>query len=677
MGERISMRRKARGAVRAFLWGVFLFLGCGGEPRDAAEFRARPGDLEAASRQPCLQRDPLRRALFGDLHVHTALSSDAWNYDVEVRPSDAYAYAFGEPILLPPKDAEGAGTRRVRIDRPLDFAAVTDHAEFLGETRLCADPSSEAYASETCVEVRASTTPLDNPFVFVSMNPWPSRADDVCGEDGERCREALRSAWDETIRAAQEWDDSSAACERTTFIGYEYSSLRLGSNLHRNVIFRNEVVPRRPFSYLDAQRAWQLWEHLRDDCIESGTGCDAISIPHNSNISNGRMFAVDYPETADFEAEVARARLRARVEPLVEVMQHKGDSECRVEMDGILGATDEACGFEKFSAVRYQDEDGKAGAPGACWDWMADSLPHLGPGACMNHRNYVRYVLTEGLREWERLGVNPTKLGILASTDTHNGMAGGVDERTFPGHVGIIDDEAQRRVSEETGMGNMANNPGGLVGVWAEENSRDAIFDAMQRREVFGTSGPRIRPRFFGGFDLPEDLCDAPNPVARADTRGVPMGGDLSAPPPGATPAFWVSALADAGTVERSGGDLERIQIVKGWVDEGGQLHQRVVDVAGGDNGASVDPLTCEPQGEGARRLCGVWRDPDFDASRPAVYYARVLENPSCRHSAWACLEWPASERPPGCEHRAMERFVKERAWTSPIWFTPERTGLD
>ena len=673
----ISWRRGAVGIALPVLVLVALSCGDHSETPEAADFRARAAPGSDAEVQACRDRDPLRRALFGDLHVHTALSSDAWNYDLEVRPSDAYAYAFGGPILLPPKNAAGEGTRRVRIGRPLDFAAVTDHAEFIGETKLCADPSSEVYGSETCLEVRASTTPLDNPFVFVSMNPWPIRENDVCGEDGERCRDALRSAWQETIRAAQAWDDSSAACERTTFIGYEYSSLRLGSNLHRNVIFRNEIVPRRPFSYLDAQREWQLWEHLRDDCIESGSGCDAIAIPHNSNISNGRMFAVDYPEAADFEAQVARARLRARVEPLVEVMQHKGDSECRVEMEGILGAPDEACGFEKFSDVRYRDDEGRAGAPGACWDWMADSLPHLGPGACMNHRNYVRYVLTEGLREWERLGVNPTKFGIMASTDTHNGMAGGVDERTFPGHVGIIDDDPLQRVSEEPGMGNVSNNPGGLVGVWAEENSRDAIFDAMQRREVFGTSGPRIRPRFFGGFELPEDLCDRPDAVARADARGVPMGGDLATSSAGASPAFWVSALADVGTVEQPGSDLQRIQIVKGWVDEGGQLHQRVVDVAGGDNGASVDPLTCEPQGEGARSLCGVWRDPDFDASRPAVYYARVLENPSCRHSAWACLEWPASERPPGCEHRAMERFVKERAWTSPIWFTPERTGLD
>ncbi len=656
-----------------FLWGGVVFLAsCSVELQEPSDFEARPMVADASPPAKCRDRDPLRRALYGDLHVHTALSTDAWNYDVEVRPRDAYRYAFGGTVGLPPKDAEGEPTRWLEIDRPLDFAAITDHAEFLGEQRLCADPDSAVYDVETCVDIRESTSPLDSPLALVLMNPWPSRENDVCGEKNELCLEATRSAWEETIAAAEEWNDASSDCARTTFIGYEYSSIRLMTNLHRNVIFRNHIVPRRPASYMDFQREWDLWESLRAGCLDSETGCDVLAIPHNSNIGNGRMFSIDYPGADSLEAQAERAALRARVEPLVEVMQHKGDSECRVDMNGVLGAPDEFCNFEKMSDVRFGDEAGNAGEAGECWDFMADSLPHLGPGGCMNHRDYVRYVLTEGLSEEKRLGVNPFKLGLSASTDTHNGLAGGVAERTWEGHVGVLDVDPGRRLSNDTGMGNVGNNPGGLVGVWAEENSRDSIFDAMQRREVFGTSGPRIQPRFFGAWNFPAELCGSPDFLERADGEGVPMGSDLpTRPRDAAAPSFVAFALADAGTPTGPGADLQRIQVIKGWVDDEGGLHQRVHDVAGGDNGATVDADTCEPRGTGARQLCAVWTDPDFDPTRRAVYYARVLENPTCRFSTWQCLEQPEGERPSGCEHPIMDEFIQERAWTSPIWYTP------
>jgi len=665
-------RRRAIHCLLATALGFALIgMGCGSEPPDPADYRATPS-AGAKPAEPCRDRSPLRRAYFGDLHVHTALSTDAWNYDVEVRPHDAYGYAFGDPMQLPPKDSRGRPTRTVQIDRALDFAAVTDHAEFLGEQRLCADPESAGYESETCLAIRASEEPIDSPLALAIANPWPSRQADLCGEDGALCLAASLSAWDEIIEAAENWDDRSEACERTTFIAFEYSSLRMGSNLHRNVIFRNSTVPARPISYMDAQREWELWDLLQDACTESGTGCDAISIPHYSNISNGRMFAVDYPGTGSLDEERERAALRSRLEPIVEIMQHKGDSECRREMPGIMGGADEACGFEKFEQMRHLGSDGKPEPPSECWDFFADALPHLGPGACMNHRNYVRYVLTEGLAEEARIGVNPFKLGIMASTDTHNGMAGGVSERNFPGHVGAADARISRRLSETPGgMGNMANGPGGLIGVWAEENSRDSLFDAMKRREVFGTSGPRIQPRLFAGWNLPSDLCASSDRLALADTHGVPMGGDL---PPGTAPqgpTFAAFAAADPGTASEPGGDLQRIQIIKGWVADDGSLHQRVFDVAGGPNGASVDPATCEPQGSGARQLCGVWRDPEFDPQRRAVYYARVLENPSCRYSAWQCNALPPADRPPGCAHQVMSEIQQERAWTSPIWYAP------
>ncbi len=646
-----------------------LLVACGGDPLDPAGFAVPPGPRDAP-RAACARREPLRVALFGDLHVHTALSSDAWNYDVEVRPRESYGYAFGEPIRLPPKDGDGRGTRELRIDRPLDFMAVTDHAEFLAEQRLCTRPGSAAYDTEMCQSIRASTAPTDSPLGFKIMNPFPSREAEICGDDGAACLAATRAGWEEIIAAAEEWNDTTAACERTTFIAYEYSSHRLGSNLHRNVIFRGRAVPQRPVSYLETQREWELWRVLKEACNDSGTGCAALAIPHNSNISNGRMFAVDYPGAGSLEEQRARAELRAVMEPVVEIMQHKGDSECRRGVPGVLDTDDELCDFEKFESMAFGRFGG--GQPGECYDGpLADWVPHLGP-SCLSRGSYVRYALTLGLAEEARIGANPFKMGILASTDTHNAMGGGVQEKGWAGHLGIADAGPDRRLSTEAGvMGNIAGGPGGLVGVWAEENSREAVFDAIRRKEVFGTSGPRIRPRFFASWDYPDDLCTRSDLVVAADGVGVPMGGDLPARK-GDAPVFAAWAARDPGSPTVPGGRLQRIQIIKGWVGDEGGLHHRVVDVAGGDNGASVDPNTCEPQGAGEDFLCGVWRDPDFDPTRRAVYYARIVENPSCRYSAWDCLGLPESDRPSGCYGSPMQDVQQERAWTSPIWYTPD-----
>jgi hypothetical protein len=299
-------------------------------------------------------------------------------------------------------------------------------------------------------------------------------------------------------------------------------------------------------------------------------------------------------------------------------------------------------------------------------------VPHLGP-TCLSRLSYARYALIEGLKEAERLGVNPFKFGLMASTDTHNGMAGGVEERSFPGHLGTADDRATKRVAYDPGFaGNASNGPGGLIGVWAEQNTRDAIFDALRRREVFGTSGPRIPVRFFGGWDYPEALCADPARLQIAYRDGVPMGGDL---PPAHTPQaplFLVSAARDPGTGTAPGGLLQRLQVIKGWVDADGSSHERVIDVAGSpNNGADVDPASCAPRGHGHAQLCAVWRDPDFDPARRAVYYARVVENPSCRYSAWQCLGIPANERPADCNLTPAEQQIQERAWSSPIWYTP------
>ncbi len=655
----------------AFMIGLTL-AACGSQEAFSPQPAASSSSLPSADSEPCVEQSPYGRALFGDLHVHTAFSADAYAFGVRATPDDAYRYAFGGEIRLPPYDDQKEGGRVVRIDRPLDFAAVTDHAEFLGEGRLCVDPNSGVFNASFCESYRAEGG--RNPsLVFQIMSPFNWRNSEVCGESDFRCAEASSQAWRETIAAAERWNDTRPDCERTTFVAYEYSSHRLGSNLHRNVIFRNATVPSIPISYLEAQREWDLWESLDETCLSAGNGCDVLSIPHNPNISNGRMFAIDYPETSGLEEQRKRAALRARLEPIVEIMQHKGDSECRAEMPGVSAPPDELCAFEKFEDFAFRREADDPDPDLCTTGWLADRIPHLGPD-CLSPQSYIRYALVTGLGEKERLGVNPFKFGLSASTDTHNGLAGGVRERDFPGHLGLGDDRPEERTQWDRSIpGNASNNPGGLIGVWAKENRRDAIFDAMKRREVFGTSGPRIRVRFFGSQAFKGNLCEQHDPVAGAYAQGVTMGSDLpTANDATSPPTFVTLATRDTGTPEQPGGRLQRIQIIKGWRDAQGELHGQVYDVAGdADNGADVDPATCTPRGPGHDSLCSTWQDPDWDPETAAVYYARVIENPSCRYTAWQCLGPWEGDRPASCDALGDSAIIQERAWSSPIWYHP------
>ncbi len=646
---------------------------CGGTELDLSNNSAVNALGSEPARSDCLANNSLNNAYFGDLHVHTSYSTDGYGWGVRLTPDDAYRYAFGEQVLLSPVDeTTGKGTRPVKIGRPLDFAAVTDHAEGLSETRLCTTKGSHLYATESCEVFRARLKGVDVSLssLFHILTPFPSRDTEMCGEDGEICAQLDRGVYGEIIAAAAKWNDNSENCERTTFIGYEYSSVRLGSNMHRNVIFKNNTVPPNPISYAEAPRAWVLWDYLNKDCLQSGTECDVLAIPHNSNISNGRMFAVDYPGADSKQEQKARAALRIKVEPIVEIMQHKGDSECRNGLTDVLGAEDELCNFEKFVDMTTEIRFGEV-VTDVCSDGsLADITPHMGPD-CLSRLSYVRDVLTEGLKEEERIGVNPYKFGIAASTDTHNALAGGVDEKAWPGHLGRADDTTQKRTAWVGDMGNTSNNPGGLIGVWAPENSRDALFEAMKKKEVFGTSGPRILPRFFGGWEFEPSICESNNLIEQAYQQGVAMGGDL--PQKSATaPVFVASAMADAGAENSSGTPLQRLQIIKGWVGDNGISHQQVFDVAGdANNGASVDLDSCEQSGAGFVQLCGVWQDPEFDAAKRAVYYMRAVENPSCRYSAWQCSQLPESERPESCSRPEVRRAIQERAWSSPIWYTP------
>jgi hypothetical protein len=619
-------------ASRMAVLAAVLVLGACAEPRP--ETRAGAPDSGGVA---CAQRSELRNLYFGDLHVHTLRSFDAYLYDTRATPRDAYRFARGEPIGVAPLDAAGQPLRTRRLERPLDFAAVTDHAEMIGESWLCTEPDSPVHDSASCQVFRGS--PADPPAGRLLRRTRaftaPGGREEICGEGFARCLEAKGGVWSEIREAAEQ---AYERCAFTSFVAYEYSATPGLSNLHRNVIFRGSAVPAFPISSLDAPEPADLWRRLRELCLDAGSGCDVLAIPHNSNKSNGRMFAIEDPSAA---------RLRQELEPLVEIMQHKGDSECAQGMSGVVGAADELCAFEKLRPPDAED-CGEAIGEGGMFD-----------RGCVSRRDFVRYALVEGLREQQRSGVNPFKLGIIASTDTHNATPGAVDEPGFAGHLGSTDAPP---LEQERG-----HSPGGLAAVWAEENSREAIFDALRRRETFGTSGPRISVRLFAGWNYPADLCGDPGLVRRGYAGGVPMGGDLPAPPGGArAPVFVALAQRDPG-----GAPLERIQIVKGWADAAG-IHQSVYDAAGRrapDD--AIDPRTCAPLAPGSPGLCAVFRDPDFDPVRAAVYYARVLEVPTCRHSELGCLALPEAQRPQSCRDPQRARSARERAWTSPIWFTP------
>jgi hypothetical protein len=482
---------------------------------------------------------------------------------------------------------------------------------------------------------------------------------EVCGPDGSWCNREATSIWQQVQAAAERHYDR---CRFTTFKAYEYTATPQLAKVHRNVVFRGSVVPELPITSIDEPEAPELWRRLEERCLDAGSGCDALAIPHNSNLANGRMFTLPYRE-APLATQVEHAARRARLEPIAEIMQIKGDSECANGLAGVAGGSDELCSFEKFRAWGENPPD--------CGDGVGEGA--LAGRGCSGRMDFVRYALVEGLKEQARIGVNPLKLGIIASTDGHNANPGDVEEASYDGWGGKTDASPQSRLAAGVGtLGNLRSNPGGLVGLWSEENSRESLFQSMRRREAFGTSGPRIQPRFFGGWGYAADLCSRPDLVAQGYAGGVPMGGDLPMRPAGANaPSFVVSALADPGTAKRVGGLLQRIQIIKGYADAAGSLHQEVYDVAGNpQNGASVNEATCEVSGRGERQLCAVWSDPAFDPARNAVYYARVVENPSCRWNGYQCAALPKRERPPSCSDPAVPKQIQERAWTSPIWYT-------
>lgn len=598
-------------------------------------------------RAPCTEYTPLRRPFFGDTHVHTARSQDASTQDTRVTPAEAYRFAKGSALDIQPFDSEGNGLRTVQLSRPLDFAVVTDHANQIGEVHICKTPGQPGHDSLICRLYRNFPR-----VAFYVMNARYSLLQSrwgFCGEEGRTCLAAAGLVWAEHQRAAEEAYDRGPQCSFTSFIGYEWTAAIEGAgHLHRNVIFRNERVPQLPISVMETgPMAIELWKRLDDECREGLPGCEAITIPHNSNWSKGSAFtsAVRLGE----EITQEEAAIRARYDRLVEIMQHKGESECAL----VPGVTDEACGFEKATNIH-------------------DTI--FGESK-LEAVNFARDALKRGLALENELGINPLKFGLIGSTDTHLGTPGLVIERGFAGHGGAGKPGNQ---ALEPGFPDRTTlNPGGLAVLWAEENARDALFDAMLRREAYATSGTRPVLRFFGGWDYPHDLCETGDLAETGYAKGVPMGGDLPlrATESDGPPTFLVRGSRDP---DPDSADLQRIEIVKGWVEDGEQ-RETVLIVSVAPNGADVDLSTCERRGVGKTDLCGIWRDPDFDPAQPAFYYARLFENPSCRWTQWACVDAGVKCNQPetigeGLESCCTDEFpktIQERAWSSPIWYQP------
>lgn len=627
-------------------------------------------------REVCDHYTEERIALFGDLHVHSAYSFDAAANSLETYPEDANNFAKGLEIPFFPVDENGKPTGKIKLERPLDFVSVTDHGEFLGERALCRTPGSPKYDIKFCKNYRASERQGMLMIGTIITLEEPKRFPELCGEDGELCREWSKGPWQEMIAAAENADDKSSACAFTSLVGYEYTGTPGLSNIHRNVIFRNANVPELPVSYVEAPTDKLLWKTMNPLCNEENN-CDYMTIPHNSNLANGRMFSLIQGGTHDEEhhgdghahpndeEQRQHAHARQQHEPVVEIFQHKGNSECMNGISSIFGEPDEHCEFEsvrKFGKIDHtanlQVVDGELTIEYRDIDTdQCDDNTGLGgmEGAgCVHRTDFVRSHLLEGLKDEQRLGVNSAKIGIIASTDTHTSTPGAVAEDNWQGHVSL---EATPEERLEPGLltSGIEGNPGGLAGVWAVENSRDAIFDALQRREVFGTSGPRIKPRLFAGWDFADGICESDTKWQQAYASGVPMGQDVNQSDE--NKSLQLLAYAEADSIQGAT-PLEKLQIIKGWVNEEGEAHYKVIDVAESPQGAS--------------NLCTVFSDPDFDASRSAYYYLRALEKPSPRWSTYDCQRIPEDQRPEVCgEESTVPKIIQEMAWSSPIWYKP------
>ena len=604
----------------------------------------------AAPAAPAAEAYP-SRVFFGDTHLHTALSLDAGAAGAKLGPADAYRFAKGEQVTA-------SSGQAAKLSRPLDFLVVTDHTDDMGlvtdlmagKPELLADPQGKAWYESlrsgdadkviaTALDIVGSSAKgtLPKALQYSPANP------------------AYRAVWEQIVQAAEDANDPG---HFTAFIGYEWTSMPGNLNLHRNVVYRDggdkarQVLPYTTSPPLGSSDPTELYKWM--SAYQQKTGGKVLAISHNGNLSGGLMYPVVETGFGDGKVDRNYAEQRAMWERLVEATQMKGDSETHP----FLSPNDEFANFER-------------------WDKL-----DLGNGAITSDGfagGYVRSGLKSGLKLEQQLGVNPYKFGLVGSTDAHTALSTADEDNFF--HKGAPYEPSAHRwehtflKNPKTGATVMAweMSGSGYAAVWAHENTRASLWDAMQRRETYATTGPRMTVRFFGGWDFADADAKGATLAEIGYGKGVPMGGDLSTAPAGKVPTFLVAALKDS-----AGANLDRYQIVKGWLDDKGELHEQVYDVAwsgdrkpGADGklpsvGDTVDVADASYENSiGAAELVAVWKDPDFDPKQRAFYYGRVIEIPTPRWTAFDAKRFKVKMG------KDVPMTTTERAYTSPIWYTP------
>ena len=614
--------------------GICLLLGaCGADKSADTETTAEV--VAEANDAADINEIPLKEAYFGEQHMHTSYSLDGYLGGTRLTPSDAYRVAKGG-------EAEVNGIKH-KLSRPLDWVAVTDHAEYLGEMYTTYTEGAPGHDQELLQELRALSDIKDRQVWFMKYVAGNNRGENPQHPEFYVGEESTRAGWQVVIDAAEEHNDPGTF---TSFIAFEWSAAPQGANLHRNVIFRDSNVPELPMSFYELSREDQLWDWLSG--LEE-KGMRAIAIPHNSNASKTIMFGSTTDANGKpYDEEYAKRRVR--FERLVEMMQIKANSEVHRS----FWPADEFADFEN-----------------------ADSMAKFS-GRVADERNFVRWGVTEGLAWQQKLGTNPFKLGFVGGTDNHNGLPSEVDEqgsygKGWQGAHGAEDGSTERRRNADVGgwIDGKDENPGAITGIWATKNTRATLWDAMHARETFATSGPRIKPRLFCGFALATEHSNPQALVQDGYDSGVPMGSTLRTA--SGAPSCTVHASKDT-----DGANLDRIQIIKGWVDADGGHHEKIINVTwSGDRladaegtlspvGNTVDLETAKYQNSiGEAELMGGWTDADFDPEQYAYYYARVLEIPTPR---WTTYEAVLNGLP---LLEDVAATIQERAWTSPIWYEP------
>lgn len=537
------------------------------------------------------------RAWFGDPHVHTAYSLDSYLFGNRSTPADAYAFARGEALRLP-------GGGEVRLSRPLDFAVITDHAEGYGERVVCTDAAYAHFTSNACEAIRQNNFGVFEKLQ-VSTAVGSSRALGVCIDSLEPCRLGAQRAWHDAVTAAHEANQPGTF---TSFVGYEYSpAVGNTGHLHRNVVFKDTAPLESPISSYEASTVADLWRKLSEVCEAP---CDVVTIPHNTNYSWGVAFGQSKRDGTSFSVE--ELALRSHLEPVVEIFQAKGNSECNP-----LTGTDEGCWFEQIFRPCAAGQLEECIVPGS----------------------FVRDGLHLGLQWHVELGFNPVALGFVGATDTHNATPGNVDHQHFAGNLGFLDDAGVKRLAAENLL---RFNPGGLTGIWATTNDRASLFDGLRRRRTFATSGPRIAIDMVASWTSHR----AARPAAR-------MGGFLGPfPGPDFVPQIRVRVDAD-----RRGGPIEAVQVIKGWRIERSSLEivsdaKRITECDGS--------------------VVFEWVDTGFDPGVAAFYYARAMEGPSLR---WQVSDMRAENGVGGKLQSLPSDTTRHRAWSSPVWYQPARSS--